>query len=827
MFLSATNDRTRGAVDLNRLRWRAVWFPTLSIAVLVLGEHLVEYTYAFDQASDLLVLHVPQIAIIALGAYGFSLFTFRLIRQSYDEVLRRNADVVKLEKRFRALIENSTDMVLLLRADGAVRYASPSVTRILGHSWQEKMGHSVLEWVHPHDREQVQGEIHEIARTPGGSGTSTFRIYDKNGNPRWISASWTNLLADSHVAAIVCNARDVTAWKRSEDALRSLTNAVPIGLYRIKPSGEFLDVNPALLHMLGYENRERLLATNAAALYVDPADRERWTTRMTRDGMVQNFEFRARRTDGEVIWLKNSARAVKDDMQGVLCYHGAVEDVTAGKRMEKALADKGAQLAAILQSAMDAVLTIDANSHIVLFNAAAERMFRCLAAEALRKPVSRFVSIPLPAGTSGAMQNIRQPGALGLNGNGTNGHTGRRANGQEFPIETVMWRSESGGETFDTLIVRDVSEYRQAQATLRKLSSAVEHAAEGIFITDRNGIIEYVNHAFENMTGFSRNEAIGMMASLLRFSPHDTSFYEGLRSILLRGDVMRAVFTNHTKDGHSYLVEESIAPIVDAEGNVTHFAHSGRDVTERQRAESGLRESREQLRALAAHLESVREEERTRIAREIHDELGQMLTGLKFDLAWFGSRVSNEKESVVLQERLTAMLSLTDTTIAAVRRIAAALRPRLLDELGLVAAVEWLAQEFRSRTGLVCDLELDVPDVDLDPTISTAVFRIVQEALTNVVRHANASTVIISLQMAGDALSVIVQDNGRGITESQITGSRSLGLLGMRERALVLGGRVWLTRGARGGTTVRVRIPLARAENVKPGDRPAVVPAGV
>ena len=99
MFLSATNDRTRGAIDLNRLRWRAVWFPTLSIALLVLGEHLVEYTYAFDQAADLLVLHLPQISIIALGAYGFSMFTFRIIRQNYDELLRRSAEVIKLEKR--------------------------------------------------------------------------------------------------------------------------------------------------------------------------------------------------------------------------------------------------------------------------------------------------------------------------------------------------------------------------------------------------------------------------------------------------------------------------------------------------------------------------------------------------------------------------------------------------------------------------------------------------------------------------------------------------------------------------------------------------------
>ena len=172
----------------------------------------------------------------------------------------------------------------------------------------------------------------------------------------------------------------------------------------------------------------------------------------------------------------------------------------------------------------------------------------------------------------------------------------------------------------------------------------------------------------------------------------------------------------------------------------------GRDITERKKAEEQLKGSTEQLRALSAHLQSVREEERTLISREIHDELGQELTGLKMDLSWLVKRLSKNQKSLI--SKTESMLKLVDSTIQTVRRISSELRPGVLDDLGLIAAIEWQAQDFENRTGITCDFSSSVEEIGLDRDRSTAVFRIFQETLTNVSRHAKATRVKISLEEA-------------------------------------------------------------------------------
>ena len=223
-------------------------------------------------------------------------------------------------------------------------------------------------------------------------------------------------------------------------------------------------------------------------------------------------------------------------------------------------------------------------------------------------------------------------------------------------------------------------------------------------------------------------------------------------------------------------------------------------------AEVERKHSNEQLRALAANLQSVREEERTQIARELHDELGQALTALKFDLAWLTSRLA--KKDAALSQKASAVTTQIDTTIKTVRRISTELRPGMLDDLGLAAAIEWQAREFQKRTGVHCEVRVPTQDLQLTRAQSTGLFRIFQETLTNVARHANAQRVVTTLAHEADALTLSVQDNGRGIQPSERAGARSLGLLGMRERTELLGGAFDI-RGAPGeGTTVRVRIPL-------------------
>jgi two-component system sensor histidine kinase UhpB len=232
---------------------------------------------------------------------------------------------------------------------------------------------------------------------------------------------------------------------------------------------------------------------------------------------------------------------------------------------------------------------------------------------------------------------------------------------------------------------------------------------------------------------------------------------------------------------------------------------------ERMRAREELRESREQLRALAAHLQSVREEERKRIAREIHDELGQSLTGLKMDLAWIRVRLQAGDSAANRQpiyDKLNLMGAVLDGTASLVRKLCTELRPGVLDDLGLTAAIEWQAKEFEKRTGIACKTSLELGELAVDPDRSTGLFRIFQEILTNVARHAKATRVDVSLRPGDGFLQMEVADNGRGIAEREKAGTKSLGLLGMRERAHILGGQVEI-RGTPGrGTTVTVKIPF-------------------
>jgi signal transduction histidine kinase len=216
------------------------------------------------------------------------------------------------------------------------------------------------------------------------------------------------------------------------------------------------------------------------------------------------------------------------------------------------------------------------------------------------------------------------------------------------------------------------------------------------------------------------------------------------------------------------------------------------------------------LRTVSLPLELVREQERRRLAREIHDQLGQALTGLKLDLAWFSGQISKDYQS--LRSKAESMSEVVSSTIQAVRRIATDLRPPILDDLGLAAAIEWQGREFASRAGVSCIVNVSpgLERVDLDQTRSTALFRIFQEVLTNITRHANATAVQVTLSQPGDRIELEVWDNGRGISEREIADPRSIGLIGMRERAAMLGGEITIRGVPRQGTTVIARIPMEK-----------------
>jgi len=231
-----------------------------------------------------------------------------------------------------------------------------------------------------------------------------------------------------------------------------------------------------------------------------------------------------------------------------------------------------------------------------------------------------------------------------------------------------------------------------------------------------------------------------------------------------------------------------------------------RDITKRKSAETKLKNTGSQLRKLASQLQNIREEERSLIAREIHDELGQALTVLKIQVSLLANKL--QKNQNKLKERSVFISEMLDKMVETVQKITSKLRPEILDELGLVAALEWQSQQFEEHTGINCNVTILHKDISLDKDKSSAIFRIFQEALTNVARHANAKKVSVILRKENGRFILEVTDNGLGIRKSQIDNSSSMGILGMKERALVLGGIVTINGVPGKGTNVKVEIPL-------------------
>lgn len=241
-------------------------------------------------------------------------------------------------------------------------------------------------------------------------------------------------------------------------------------------------------------------------------------------------------------------------------------------------------------------------------------------------------------------------------------------------------------------------------------------------------------------------------------------------------------------------------------GRARLFAELEARVQERTAA---LEHSGQRLQALSARLQLLREEERTHMAREIHDELGQQLTGLKLDVAQLGRALGREDEAA-LRQRAEALARMLDTMIQTVRRIATDLRPAVLDDFGLLAAIEWQVQEFQTRTGLACRFETNMDELAVAAPVATALFRLLQEALTNILRHAHARQVEVTLTGADDHLWLRVRDDGQGMHQRERQGTGSLGLMGMRERVRQLEGEFAIESTPGAGTTVVVRVPLGR-----------------
>lgn len=614
--------------------------------------------------------------------------------------------------------------------------------------------------------------------------------------------------------------------KRLEEELReqtrflqSVLNSMADGVVMADETGTFRVWNPAAEHILGSGPAKRTVGQWSDDFTICLPDRVTayppeaipLARAIQGESVTGATLFLKRRSQGDDLWLDVSARPLRDEMGlvkgGVIVFR----DITESRRTDEALRDSEDRFRAIMDNSPALIFLKDLEGRYLQANRQFETVSHLTQKDLVGKTDDEIFP---PAQATAFRENDRKVleadapmrfEESAVHDDGT--HTSIVV---KFPLRNAEGRCYAlCGIATDITDKQRAEEARQQLAKDRLL--LLESTGEGIYGIDRQGRCTFINSSASRILGYPPDALLGLdMHEQIHHSSRDGALYPRTRCHIhetLADGKGRKVDDEvyWRKDGTSFPVEYSSFPVVE-QGLVTGAVVVFLDNTDRKRAEQQLTASHDQLRKLTARLESVREEERILIAREIHDELGQALTGVKLELSSLRDQLADMAPA--LQNRLESISGLVDATIQSVRRIATDLRPIVLDQLGLIPAIEWQTSEFQSRTAIQCRLDIYLRSAPLSQTASTAMFRIFQEILTNVVRHAKASLVKITLQEQAGGLVLEVQDNGRGITESEQADPQSLGLVGMRERALLLGGNITFIGNAESGTIVRVRIPL-------------------
>ncbi|MDI6782881.1 MAG: PAS domain S-box protein [bacterium] len=597
--------------------------------------------------------------------------------------------------------------------------------------------------------------------------------------------------------------------RESEEKYRLLIENINDGIV-ISQNDIFIFFNPRFAELLGYKPEE-LFMKDYREVYTPKSIEtllHRQEKRNRREPMPNRYETVFQKKDGTTIDLEANVTII--DYYGAPATFAVLRDITERKQTVEVLRKSEAQYRTVVETSPDIIYTISAEDRtITLLNPAFEKATGWSCAEWLGKS---FITLIHPNDVSLAIATFQQV----LRGETPTTYELRiRAKSGEYLIGefTSIPQIEHGQVIGELGIVRDITDNKRAEEELRESEARyrmlVETSPDAILVIDLNGNILMVNHQTMALTGYEYATEIIGQNILGWIVPQDQPrIVENLLKTIQTGFIKKFDCMACKKDGTLFSLELNASLIIDTQGTPKAFIAVLRDITDRKQAEEKLKNSQQELRSLAVYLQSVREDERTRISREIHDELGQILTVLKMDVSWLGKRFS--KEQKLLLEKTKDMEQLIDRTIKTVKRISAELRPGLLDDLGLPATLEWQADEFHRHTRIPCKVTSKPADIMINREQATGLFRIFQETLTNITRHAHATRVTVSLIKKRRMLTLTVKDNGKGITNKQINAVKSLGLIGIRERALSLGGKAEI-KGIRGkGTTVIISIHIKK-----------------
>jgi PAS domain S-box-containing protein len=628
----------------------------------------------------------------------------------------------------------------------------------------------------------------------------------------WVSLN-IQPVRDEHdaIRGSVVVLHDISASKRAEAALslyRELIAKSTDAIAIFDLEWRYLEQNAAHRRLLGYSDDD--LLGQSPSVHLGEEVCAFLTREVAMAGDVR-AEVQSRTKGGASLALELSAFEVRNSAGEQACYVGFARDISERKRAEVALRESEERYRVLTEAIPQFVWTVLPDGTVDFCN----------------QHWSRFTGLPLEESLGVGWVKVLHPDDLPR---ALAAWEQARESNEGYEIEYRVRRASDGFYRWHLARVRpvqgamglvvkwmgaaiDIHDRKQAEDAL-KASQAfardiIASSLDMIIVVDTSRRIIEFNHAAEETFGCLAEAVVGEPVDLLYAHPD-----EGHRvsdAVLACGRFTGEVL-NRRMNGNVFTSVLSASTLRNSRGEVIGVMGVSRDITERRVADEQLRESLVQLRTLSRRVESVREEERTRIARELHDQLGVALTCVKLEVAQLqrllGPQLS-KGERVGIEAKLCSMMDFIDGTIGAVQRIVTELRPAILDDLGLVAAIEWQAHDFQKRTGTRCRYDTPQEEYDLDSERATALFRICQEALTNVARHADASEVVVEFTVEETDVVLSVRDNGRGIPVEKLRDRHSLGLLGMQERARLLGGDVQIRRLTPGGTQVEVRLPMA------------------
>jgi PAS domain S-box-containing protein len=667
----------------------------------------------------------------------------------------------------------------------------------------------------PESWERLKAAVENTLST-GTPFETDLELVRPDGSERWWIGRGEPLRdASGRITQFRGTVQDITERKQAEEEmfrsrqmLQSVLDHIPQGVFWKDRDGVYLGGNKKFAVDAGLASPDQVPGNTDFALAwgLQPqacAYRADDQLVMENDSPKLNYEEVMPNPGGHVSWVRTSKIPLHDREGKVIGMLGTYEDITERKRAEEAARRAGAYNRSLIEASLDPLVTIAPDGKITDVNNATEKVTGVSRQQLIGTDFSDYFTDSGRA-RAGYEQVFReglvQDYELEI----------RHGDGHVTPVlyNAAVYRDEAGDVIGVFAAARDITERQRAEEALRE-----SEARFRTLITDarvamgesRNGIALFVNTEFARLFGLQNPEETFGRTILDYLAPQ---CHESMKDMIRRRQQGLPTSTDfesigRRKDGSTFPMHCAVSRINLADGPVTLAFLT--DLTERQRAEEERQRSLEQLRALAGRLQNIREEERKRVARDVHDHLGQALVAIKFDLYSLGRELAGDPHQTA--ERMASVLKMVDEAIQSVHRVSTDLRPPMLDHLGLVATVEWAGEDFESRTGIKCKLHLTEGDLAIDSGKATALYRILQELLTNVAQHAAATQVEIELAMGDKDVVLTVRDNGKGMPAEKFSAKESLGILGMQERALAFGGELILCSAPGAGTSVRVRIP--------------------